>query len=90
MPTPPNDALVKYIPKASFEALVRLYDKWAHSLDPFDRETDEAEKSFNAELLAWYDGIQLKPKPPFHDFRRAVIQRCKRRIIADMKKPPSP
>lgn len=25
-------------------------------LYPFDRESDEAEKSFNAELLAWYDG----------------------------------
>jgi hypothetical protein len=89
MPTPPDDALVEFIPREQFDALVLLYDRFAHSLDPFDRQSDEAEKAFNAEILSWYDGLPCHPKPPFRDFRRALIQRCKRRIVAERSKPPS-
>jgi hypothetical protein len=90
MPPTPNDALVDYISKEQFEALVNLYDKFAHSIDPFDRENDAAEKAFETELISWYDGLPVHPKPSFRDFQKAVIWRCKQQIIKANKKPRSP
>ena len=89
MPPPPNDALVDHISKEQFDALVNLYDKFAHCIDPFDPQRDDAERAFIAELTSWYDGLPVHPKPSYRDFQKAVIWRCKRQIIKANKKPPS-
>ena len=68
-------------PEDQIPALAELYDKFAHSLDPFSEERDRAESVFMSEVTAWYDALP-KPKPAFHEFRKAVITRCKRHLSA--------
>jgi hypothetical protein len=89
MPPPPNDALVDHISRAGFDALVGLYDRFAHAIDPNDPGADDAERAFEAELTSWYDNLPENPKPPYRDFQRAVIWRCKQRIITSIKRPSS-
>jgi len=40
-----------------------------------------------AEILPWYDNSVIPPKPPFHEFRKAVISRCRKHLIATSKPP---
>ena len=87
MPTPPADALLASASKEQIAALAKLYDRFAHALDPFSPERDEAERVFMQDVANWYDSL-LPPKPPLHDFRKAVILRCKRHL-ATSDKPPS-
>jgi hypothetical protein len=87
MPPPPNDALVDHIGRPQFDALVKLYDRFAHAIDPHDPEADKAEAAFNDELSIWYDRLPEGPKPPFRDFRKAVIWRCKQQIVRSITKP---
>jgi hypothetical protein len=92
MPAPPNDALVDHISKASFDALVDLYDRFAHATDPCVPGADNAERAFEAELTSWYDNLPdgpKGPKPPYKDFRWAVIRRCKQQIIKSLNRPSS-
>ena len=89
MPPPPNDAFVDHISRPQFDALVGLYDRFAHSIDPFDPGADAAERAFKSEVSSWYDSLPEGPKPPYRDFQRAVIWRCKQQIIKANKKPPT-
>jgi hypothetical protein len=84
----PGDALLDLIPSSEFDELVDLYDRFAHCLDPFDPKADDAERVFVDSLQGWYDQIGGN-KPSFHDFQKAIIRRCKKRIIGDTNKPPS-
>jgi hypothetical protein len=86
MHTPSNDALLEQISRQEFDAVVNLYDKFAHAKDPFDLSADKAEATFNEIVQTWYDFF-LKGKLPFQDFRKAVIKRCKQQIINELKKP---
>lgn len=74
-------------PKEQIAALARLYDRFAHALDPFSPERDEAERIFMQDVAGWYDSIP-SPKPSLHDFRKAVILRC-RKHLASTDKPGS-
>ena len=89
MPETRPDAFLDDAPRV-FDALVDLYDRFAHS-DALDPEADRAEKTFNAELLSWYDGLTVRKvvNLDFHQFRKAVIVRCKQRIIKERLKPKS-
>ena len=62
MPTPPGDALVEAVPAERIAALARLYDRFAHALDPFSEERDKAEQVFGQEVADLYD--RLPPPPP--------------------------
>jgi hypothetical protein len=76
MQTPPADALVETISAERIAVLARLYDRFAHALDPFSEERDQAERVFAQELADLYDRLQ-PPKPEFQVFRRKVILRCR-------------
>ena len=84
MPTSPADALLTSASKEQIAALARLYDRFAHALDPFSPERDEAERVFMQDVAEWYDSLQ-PPKPSLHDFRKAVILRCKRHLVTTDK-----
>jgi hypothetical protein len=43
-------------------ALAKLYEKFAHSLEPFSGERDNAERVFIAEVLIRWENLD-KPKP---------------------------
>ena len=87
MPTPPTDALVESVPAEQIAGLARLYDRFAHALDPYSPERDQAEQVFCQEVADLYDNL-APPKPEFQTFQRAVILRCRRHLRA-MDKPPS-
>ena len=77
MSTPPGDARLEDVPPQDRIAnLAKLYDRFAFAIDPYDPGCDEAERAFTRELSAWYDNSLDPPRPPFHDFRKAVILRC--------------
>jgi hypothetical protein len=65
-------------------ALATLYDRFAHALDPFSSERDEAERSFMHDIEKWYDSFPA-PKPSLHEFRKAVIVRCRKHLRANAK-----
>jgi hypothetical protein len=79
MSTPSADALLASALKEQIAALAKLYDRFAHALDPFSPERDEAERVFMQDVADWYDSLS-PPKPSLHDFRKAVIVRCKRHL----------
>ncbi len=85
MPAPSDDALINRVPDEWIASLATLYDRFAHALDPLSQETDEAERDFQQEIASMYDSIAA-PKPPLHEFRKGVILRCKRHLIANDKK----
>ena len=83
-PTPADAFVGRTISKEQIEALATLYDRFAHALDPFSPERDEAERVFTQEVASLYDvygggGMSL------HDFRKAVISRCKRHLFSKDK-----
>jgi hypothetical protein len=86
MPPTPADALIeKEIDQEQIKALAILYDRFAHALDPFSPQRDEAERVFMHEVASLYDFF--KPVTgggviSHHDFRKAVILRCKRHLAA--------
>jgi hypothetical protein len=81
MPTPPADAHLETIPAEKIAVLARLYDRFAHALDPFSEDRDQAERVFQQEVLDLYDRLQA-PKPDFQGFRKGVILRCRRHLRA--------
>lgn len=86
MPTTPGDASLDLPPQEHITSLANLYDRFAHALDPFAPERDEAERAFFRELSTWYDNLPT-PKPSFQDFSKAVIARCRKHLIASSKPP---
>jgi hypothetical protein len=84
MPTAPGDAPLSGLDDNQIPALAELYDKFAHSLEPFSEDRDNAERVFNSEILGWYDRLG-NPKPSFQEFRKGVIARCKRYLAASDK-----
>ncbi len=87
MSTPPRDAQVEVPPQELIANLAKLYDRFAHALDPDSSERDEAERAFSRELTAWYDNSLTEPKPSFQEFRKGVITRCRKHLIATTKVP---
>ena len=87
MPTPPADALIATISAEKIAGLARLYDRFAHALDPFSAERDQAERVFVQEIADLYDRLAA-PKPEFRVFQKAVIRRCRQHLRAS-DKPPS-
>jgi len=45
MPETPGDARITELPDGLIPALAELYDKFAHSLEPFSEERDNAEQT---------------------------------------------
>jgi len=86
MPPPTEDAPIgaEFVPSDQIPPLAALYDAFAHSLDPFSPERDNAEKVFLHDVASWHDMIS-PPKPSLQDFRKAVILRCKRHLCATNK-----
>ena len=84
MPSPPGDAHLTGPSEAFIPALAEIYDKFAHSLEPFSDDCDQAEALFVAEIARWYELLPA-PKPSLHEFRKAVIVRCKRYLMATDK-----
>lgn len=87
MSTPPGDAFLGDVSREQIASLALLYDRFAHALDPFSPECDEAERVFNRDIADWYDRTPA-PKPSLHEFRKAVIVRCKKHLKAS-DTPPS-
>jgi hypothetical protein len=86
MPTPPEDARLEGIISAEDIArLAPLYDRFAHALDPFSPERDQAEQVFHQEVVNLYDYLFVAPKPEFHIFQKGVILRCRRHLRASDK-----
>lgn len=84
MSAAPADALLASASKEQIAALAKLYDRFAHALDPFSPERDDAERVFLQDVAAWYDSLPA-PKPSLHEFRKAVILRCKRHLTTSDK-----
>jgi hypothetical protein len=84
MPTPPEDALAGIIPAERVALLAQRYDRFAHALDPFSEERDQAERVFQQEVADLYDRLP-PPQPSFQVFRLAVILRCRRHLRASDK-----
>ena len=84
MPTPPADALLEKVSPEKLAILARVYDRFAHALDPFSEERDQAERVFQQEIADLYDRLQ-PPKPDFQLFQKAVILRCRRHLRASDK-----
>ncbi len=87
-----NDALLEaVIGPEQIAALAILYDRFAHALDPLSDESEQAEKTFLAEAAEYYDFV-YKQKPDLvknisqHDFRKAIILRCRKHLKATEKK----
>lgn len=80
----PADALVTELLEKEIAAFAILYDTFAHALDPTDPAGDRAEKVFQQNVAAWYDVLPAQ-KPSLQDFRKAIIIRCKRHLIATNK-----
>ncbi|MBI3414232.1 MAG: hypothetical protein HY043_02750 [Verrucomicrobia bacterium] len=83
MRTPEEDAPLTP-PEREIAALAKLYDRFAHSLDPFSAGRDEAEATFMQSIADWYDSLD-PPKPTLHEFRKGVIVRCKKHLSASDK-----
>lgn len=82
-----NDALValgESFPQHQIAALAELYDRFAHALDPFSPDRDKAEQIFMQDIAEWYDSIE-GAKPSLQDFRKAIILRCKKHLVASSK-----
>jgi len=86
MPTTPGDAQIDFLPQEQIASLAQIYDRFAHALDPDSPERDDAEKLFLRELSVWYDMLPTS-KPTFHEFRKGVIIRCRKHLIATSKPP---
>lgn len=84
MPETEGDARLEGFLRDEIPRLASLYDRFAHALDPFDRERDMAEQTFGTELAVIYDNLP-NPKPAFRDFRRFIIVRCRRHLAASDK-----
>ena len=80
----PEDARLSAVPPEVIAKLAVLYDRFAHALDPFSAERDEAELTFEQEVARWHDELPA-PKPDLHAFRRAVISRCRQQLRAGDK-----
>lgn len=90
MPPLTADALLADFPSNQIGALANLYDRFAHSLDPFSQDRDQAERIFMQEVAALYDQLMFVPEfraagIPLRDVRRAIILRCKRHLAATSK-----
>lgn len=81
MPPSSRDAPLDEADKLWIPSLAELYDKFAHSLEPFSEERDRAEQLFTQQVSVWYD-MHGPPKPTLHEFRKGVILRCKRYLVA--------
>ncbi len=86
MPEAPADARIDRIPPDQIAALAKLYDRFAHALDPFSAEAAEAERAFMQEVAQSYDNLD-PPKPSFQQFRKGVIVRCRKHLMATAKIP---
>lgn len=86
MPETEGDARLEGLLRAEIPRLATLYDRFAHALDPFDRDRDIAEQNFGTELATIYDNMPT-PKPQFREFRRFIITRCKRHLKATERPP---
>jgi|GEM_PF-1441060 hypothetical protein len=84
MPPTPGDASLSGSPEVRIPPLAELYDKFAHSLEPFSEERDNAEQVFVLEILTWWQALE-NPKPSFQEFRRGVIAKCRRFLAASDK-----
>jgi hypothetical protein len=65
MPPPTPDAPLEDSPKSYIHGLATLYDRFAHALDPFSPERDEAERIFEQDIASLYDSLS-SPKPSPH------------------------
>jgi hypothetical protein len=84
MPPTPGDASLSGSPEVRIPPLAELYEKFAHSLEPFSEERDNAEQVFVLEILTWWQALE-NPKPSFQEFRRGVIAKCRRFLAASDK-----
>ena len=80
-PTSGNAPVTEFPDDTRILALAKLYDRFAHSLEPFSEERDNAERLFATEVMLWWENLQ-NPKPTFQEFRKGVITRCKRFLAA--------
>jgi hypothetical protein len=87
MPTTSGDAPIDIPPQEHIANLAKLYDRFAQALDPYSPECEEAERAFLTEISSWYDNSLSPPRMPFAEFRKAVIVRCRKHLIATTKLP---
>jgi hypothetical protein len=91
MPAPPADAPIDppSLTKEKIASLATLYDRFAHALDPYSPQRDEAERIFMLEIALLYDFEReqgnLSGSVSIHDFRKAIIVRCRRHLAAQDK-----
>ena len=89
MSTPLGDAQIEQLVGLGLIAdLAVLYDRFAHALDPFSPERDHAERVFMQQVAQIHDQCKAEAYPgmesiQFHDFRKAIIFRCKRYLAAN-------
>jgi len=86
MQSPQGDAPIGLPPQDRIPGLAELYDRFAQALDPDSRECNDAERAFHHEVLVWYENLH-EPRGSFHDFRKGVIARCRKHLLATQKPP---
>jgi hypothetical protein len=82
MSTTTGNAHIDVPPQDRIANLAKLYDRFAHALNPHSPECGEAEAAFFSELSSWYDNSISPPRPPFREFVKGVIVRCRKHLIA--------
>jgi tetrahydromethanopterin S-methyltransferase subunit B len=86
LPTSADALVERAIDKEQIKSLATLYDRFAHALDPFSPQRDEAERVFMQEVAGIYDSLHDSiGGVSHHDFRKAIILRCKRYLAATDK-----
>jgi len=63
------------IPPEEVAALAELYDRFAHALDPFSAERDEAEQAFYLKLDHLHSAYA--PRVNYQEFKREAVRQCK-------------
>ena len=67
MPSTPADAFLdSVIDKEQIKSLAVMYDRFAHALDPFSPQRDEAERVFAHEVAELYDLVRRSRVTRFH------------------------
>jgi hypothetical protein len=71
------------IERGDLDVLAGLYDRFAHSLDPFSEDSHIAEQQFHSEVARLFE--MQNPQPDFREFRRKTVALCRARLLSGDK-----
>jgi hypothetical protein len=77
-----------FITREQIVLLANLYDAFYHCLDDLSPEADIAERQFYDEVASLWASITTKyPSLTYPDFRRKIIEECRKHLRATNRLP---